>query len=848
VAVPSRSEYQQRIRFALAGLNASNGHFVFEQLCRELTKATIARNVLPATGPVSAGGDQGRDFESFPTALTDTVGDVGIEVGLAPGDGVAFVCTLQRREVRAKLLADISKVVASGAAVAWVVAFCAADVPVAARHAIEGEASRQFGVRVSIFDGNSIAELLADRIDSLGDVVSRYLHVSAAPDRHVPRGLPRGPLRFVNREREMAALDRIATATSTAAGPSVAVVAGMHGVGKSAMGAWWAHRNRTHFNGGDLFADFSRRRRGASVDVSELLADFLRELGTPDVAIPSGFDDRRRLYERLTTSRRLLVLLDDVDQAAQVLPMIPSGAGSMVIVTTSANLEELFWEGAELVGVAPLDEDASRRLLVDMAGSHRVDADPTAADALLRLCGGLPVVLCVCGGRLAAHPERSVAHLVAHIARAARPLQALSGTGPFAVEAVFDYAYNDLAPSTALVYRRLGLLAMQDWTAPVVAAAAGVPLAEVTEALGALRDAHLIEVGDLDRFSQHGLLRHHAALCVERDDGTDDRDNATRRIVDWYCAAVRTADQAVVADRVRLTDHVVVSAQDVPAFASPRDAFGWFASERVNVLAALRIAFDREWHDRVFQFAEALWPLCASHKYFAEWVESQQTAIDATIQSGDRPGEARVRSQLARAYAELGDVAQTEEQMRAAVAAVDGCGDARLHASVIEFGGVCDLRLARPELALVAFRQAHAEFEAFGHTRGMALQQYYSGCALVELGRNDEAITVLDSAYDGLRRSGDEISMGRVLVRRGKALKALRRHGEAQTALRDAVAIMERLDIAFEQADALEELAALADVVAERDQGRLHLQRAYRIYKELGHPRADELFARLQAS
>jgi len=159
---------------------------------------------------------------------------------------------------------------------------------------------------------------------------------------------------------------------------------------------------------------------------------------------------------------------------------------------------------------------------------------------------------------------------------------------------------------------------------------------------------------------------------------------------------------------------------------------GWFASERVNVLAALRVAFNREWHDRVFRLPEALWPLCASHKYFAEWVESQQIAIDATIRSGGRPGEARVRSQLARAYAELGDIARTDEQTRPAVAAVHGCGDARLHASVVEFGGLCDLRLARPELALVAFRQAHAQFEAFGHTRGMALQQYYSGCAFVD--------------------------------------------------------------------------------------------------------------------
>jgi len=53
------------IRSALADLDGLNAHHEFEHLCRQLAMRRVATNVLPATGPVSAGGDQGRDFETY---------------------------------------------------------------------------------------------------------------------------------------------------------------------------------------------------------------------------------------------------------------------------------------------------------------------------------------------------------------------------------------------------------------------------------------------------------------------------------------------------------------------------------------------------------------------------------------------------------------------------------------------------------------------------------------------------------------------------------------------------------------------------------------------------------------
>ncbi len=62
-------QIKAQIRFGLSQLAETNSHHEFEHLCRHLARARICSNIIPATGPVSSGGDQGRDFETFKTYI-----------------------------------------------------------------------------------------------------------------------------------------------------------------------------------------------------------------------------------------------------------------------------------------------------------------------------------------------------------------------------------------------------------------------------------------------------------------------------------------------------------------------------------------------------------------------------------------------------------------------------------------------------------------------------------------------------------------------------------------------------------------------------------------------------------
>src|SRR5690349_9619482 len=108
----SRRELEERIRFALQQLGVRNAHHEFEHICRRIARARICSNVLPATGPVTSGGDQGRDFESFRTYLSTNLPETSTFAGLAAQKPIAFACTVQATGIPGKIKGDVATIAA----------------------------------------------------------------------------------------------------------------------------------------------------------------------------------------------------------------------------------------------------------------------------------------------------------------------------------------------------------------------------------------------------------------------------------------------------------------------------------------------------------------------------------------------------------------------------------------------------------------------------------------------------------------------------------------------------------------------------------------------------------------
>jgi len=177
----SPEERARYIRFQLSSLAERNGHHEFEHICRRVAGARIASNLLPASGPVSSGGDQGRDFETHPTELPAELGPHGRFLALASDDPIGFTCTIQQSSLRTKIVGDVAEIASTGPSVKRVHAFVTGSISKAQRAKAIQEAADNHGIELVVHDALYLAEQLAE--PDLYWVAQRYLD---APEEMAP--------------------------------------------------------------------------------------------------------------------------------------------------------------------------------------------------------------------------------------------------------------------------------------------------------------------------------------------------------------------------------------------------------------------------------------------------------------------------------------------------------------------------------------------------------------------------------------------------------------------------------------------------------------------------------------
>ncbi|HEY6790755.1 MAG TPA: NB-ARC domain-containing protein, partial [Trebonia sp.] len=139
---------------------------------------------------------------------------------------------------------------------------------------------------------------------------------------------------FTGREDQVGQVTRLIAAASgsTRNAPPIVCLSGQGGSGKSALAIHVAHGIGRDFPGGQLYATVRGADAGAQ-DPADVLAGFLRELGVDGDDIPEGTDERARMYRAQLAGQRVLVVLDDAADEAQVRPLLPGSAGCAVLVT-----------------------------------------------------------------------------------------------------------------------------------------------------------------------------------------------------------------------------------------------------------------------------------------------------------------------------------------------------------------------------------------------------------------------------------------------------------------------------------------------------------------------------------
>jgi hypothetical protein len=389
--------------------------------------------------------------------------------------------------------------------------------------------------------------------------------------------LPRDVSHFTGRAGELRRLlDDVDDKTCA----PVFAIDGMAGVGKTALAVHAAHRLGVRYPDGRLFLDLHGHTPGHEPLTSEAaLEKLLRATGVHGAELPDDPDERAALWRARSAGRRLLLVLDNAADAAQVGPLLPGTPGCRVLITSRRRLVELDATATISLDVPPPDEALA--LFTRVIGDSRARAEPAAAREVLSLCGRLPLAIGMVAARLRSRPAWTVRHLSRRL-HEERLAEIVTG-----VAAAFSMSYEHLAPDQRRLFRLLGMHPGTDFDVHLVAALLMTDLNEAERLLEQLVDLHLLQQPRPGRYRFHDLLRQHARATARIEEPVVSHHESLHRILDYFLFTAAHAWCRLAPGQRQLPLDIAHPPAYVPPFEDHPRAVVWWDAEAANLAAVI---------------------------------------------------------------------------------------------------------------------------------------------------------------------------------------------------------------------------------------------------------------------
>ena len=219
-------------------------------------------------------------------------------------------------------------------------------------------------------------------------VITERPSFPGAEPRSVPRQLPDDILHFVGRVRDIADLRRALSGHTRCA--AITAIAGMGGVGKSALAVHVAHQMIERFPDGSIFINLL----GTSdhpLTPETAMGKVIQSLGQSTVELPQDPGEVARLYRTRLAGKQLLIVFDNARDTAQVCPLMPPHPCAVMITSR----QPIALEGVTVIYLDALAPSKARELLKKIIGQKR--ASSKELRAIAERCGFLPLALHVAG-------------------------------------------------------------------------------------------------------------------------------------------------------------------------------------------------------------------------------------------------------------------------------------------------------------------------------------------------------------------------------------------------------------------------------------------------------------------
>ncbi|ACU70901.1 transcriptional regulator, SARP family [Catenulispora acidiphila DSM 44928] len=596
---------------------------------------------------------------------------------------------------------------------------------------------------------------------------------AAAPAQPVtPRAidtLDPDPPYVAGREQELAAiLAAVAADLRPGKRGATFLIDGLAGIGKTTLALQAAHLLRSHCPDGALQLNLhSHDPYLPPLDQRQALTQLLDAIGTPyrELARADTVPALGALWRKRTSGRRLLILLDDVLDTAQIELLIPATAGTIVLITSRRRLTGT--PGNRQYTLGPLPDSAATALLSHITDRTLPEDDDLAS--FTQCCGGLALAITVAAGHLRSRPVWTVGDLVSRLSTTSQSLADDPLTSP--IHTAFAMSYQTLSPTLRDLLRYIAAHPGPDIGLPAAAAMSGAALADTDIRLDALVDHRLLNLASAHRYRLHNLLRQYILVQGDEQQNLDNR-QAVGRAITFYKAAAARADHALQPRRRELHYPAASAQVEGVNLDTTEQARTWLDTEHLNLAAVTTwsvqlgrgiqvgliphvLAQHLDRRGRWPQALEHIDELLAAPK--GDFPGGNPDAVTACLLT-DQAGLLIRANQL--------DVAVDAANAALAIwnAANDRYGQADAH---FQIGRAHDAA-ERHDEALQAFRTAAALYESLGdHTRVAVAEDQWAVTAFKQ-GHLDEAFSRGHHALDIARQQNDLAAIADVLNNLGE--------------------------------------------------------------------------------
>ncbi|GAA3653391.1 DNA-binding SARP family transcriptional activator [Lentzea atacamensis] len=453
------------------------------------------------------------------------------------------------------------------------------------------------------------SDVLADELGIDPNAELRALHMEVLAGSSAPVAVQAGPSWLPPAVGDFSGrTDEVVRLTAGLRAGGTWTITGPGGVGKTSLAVHCAHLVRDAFPDGQLYLNL-RGGEQKPVGPAAALDRLLRGLGVSGGAIPSSVDDRVDLYRDLLSDRRILVVLDNAINEAQVRPLLPGTTSGAALVTSRAALAGL--EAAHVVPLDVLPPSDALAMLRAAVGEARCTAEPGAAQDIVAYCGQLPLALRVAAARLVARPHWQLAKLAGRLSDERRRFDELS-LGDLDVRASLALSYDGLDESHRTAFRLLSLVDTPDFPAWVASPLLGLDLDDAEDHVEALVDARLVDYAGRDALGQVRYRLHDLLRAFGREAADEDPAAALKALFEQWLDLATRADVELPHQAIRL-EPLALERFDLG------DAADWFDAEWHNIHAVLTQAASLGLSSLAAELAIRSSAFCDLRARFDDW-------------------------------------------------------------------------------------------------------------------------------------------------------------------------------------------------------------------------------------